>query len=171
MDENTEFVNLENEEMENHVAEGTNVVSGAKASDLSHPELTEVSDDDKNLTPATQSEEEVGKDSGQSSTPEPQHSEKPLTDHESRPDSVEKGQIMSAIKASRGERDQTERETDPTMTDEEINPTLRALEESCQGLVKPIKHMVGLSEEKQEQVPKRGSRYLDRRGQEGNDWS
>ena len=112
MDENTEFVNLENEEMENHVAEGTNVVSGAKASDLSHPELTEVSDDDKNLTPATQSEEEVGKDSGQLSTTEPQHSEKPLTDHESRPDSVEKGQIMSAIKTSRDERDQTEWETE-----------------------------------------------------------
>ena len=171
MDENTEFINLENEEMENHVAEGTNVVSGAEASDLSCPELTEVSDDDKNLTPATQSEEEVGKDSGQSNTPEPQHSEKSLTDHETRPDSVEKGQIMSAIKASRDEKDQTERETDPTMTDEEINPTLRALEESCQGLVKPIKHMVGLSEEKQEQVPKRRSRYLDGRGQEGNDLS
>ena len=61
MDENTEFINLENEEIENHVAEGTNVVSGAEASDLSCPELTEVSDDDKNLTPATQSEEEVGK--------------------------------------------------------------------------------------------------------------
>ena len=40
MDENTEFINLENAEMENHVAEGTNVVSGAEASDLSCPELT-----------------------------------------------------------------------------------------------------------------------------------
>ena len=76
---------------------------------------------------------------------------------------------MSAIKASRDEKDPTERETDPTMTDEELSPTLRALEESCQGLVRPIKHMAGLSEERQEQVPKRRSKYLDGRGHEGND--